>query len=161
MRRACLIPVAAGLLLGAAACTPRVNTRGYLADKDTVAAIRPGVDTRSQVEDKLGSPSTTATFDDNTWYYIGKKTKKVAFFKPEVTEQRVVAVRFDDGGKVKAVKQYSLADAQDVDITSRVSKTRGRELTVLQQLYQLLLRGRSNAPGYNTGFKKPNPAEEP
>src|SRR5687767_11466940 len=83
---------AAAVALALGACTGRVDTRGNLADPEVVSQITPGESTRGTVEDLLGSPTTVATFNDQTWYYIGRKTEKFAFFEPEVLEQQVVAV---------------------------------------------------------------------
>ena len=72
----------AALAVAAASCAGRVDTRGNLADPEVVSQITPGESTRGTVEDLLGSPTTVATFNDQTWYYIGRKTEKVAFFEP-------------------------------------------------------------------------------
>jgi outer membrane protein assembly factor BamE (lipoprotein component of BamABCDE complex) len=117
-----------------AACTGRLDTRGNLADPEVVGQITPGQSTRGTVQDLLGSPTTVATFNDRTWYYIGRKTEKLAFFKPDVLEQEVVAVRFDPNGVVENVKVYGAEDAREIKLVDRTTPTAGKELTVLQQL---------------------------
>src|SRR5258706_8486866 len=76
-----------GLALAAAiaACSPMVDTRGNMPPPEIVSTIQPGVTTRTQVSQLLGSPSSVATFNDRTWYYIGRKTETVAFMSPELT----------------------------------------------------------------------------
>ena len=136
---------------GLSACTGRVDTRGNLADPEVVSQITPGESTRGTVEDLLGSPTTVATFNDQTWYYIGRKTEKFAFFKPEVLEQQVVAVHFDPNGVVDDVKLYGPDDAREVELVDRTTPTAGQELSVLQQLFSNLGRFNSDegpaAPG--------------
>ena len=129
------IACAALLALALAACTGRVDTRGNLADPEVVSQITPGESTRGTVEDLLGSPTTVATFNDSTWYYIGRKTERFAFFEPEVLEQQVVAIHFDQAGTVADVKIYGPDDAREVELVDRTTPTAGRELTVLQQLF--------------------------
>ena len=126
---------AALLALALAACTGRVDTRGNLADPEVISQITPGESTRGTVEDLLGSPTTVATFNDSTWYYIGRKTERFAFFEPEVLEQQVVAIHFDQAGTVTDVKIYGPDDAREVELVERTTPTAGRELTVLQQLF--------------------------
>ena len=63
-----------------------------------VTQIQPGIDDRTQVAKLLGSPSTVATFNDKTWYYISKKTSRIAFWDPTVLDQEVLMVKFLDGG---------------------------------------------------------------
>jgi len=90
--------------LAATACAPTVATRGNMTDPDAVASIRTGSTTRDQVASLLGTPTSVGTFDQNVWYYIGQKTEKTAFFKPEVLERRVVVVQFNDAGVVSDLK---------------------------------------------------------
>ena len=143
--------VAAGLTalalgLGLAACQPSKELRGTLPDKETIAEVKPGVTTRETVSRILGSPSATATFDKETWFYIGERTETTAFFKPKVTEHKVLVVHFDDKGVVQDVRQVdALKDGRDVELVGRETPTKGREMTIIQQLVGNV--GRFNKPG--------------
>jgi outer membrane protein assembly factor BamE (lipoprotein component of BamABCDE complex) len=129
------LTLALGLLLPAlAACSEEVDVRGNLPDAKTIASIKPGQSTRAQVESTLGTPSSVATFDKETWYYIGGRVKTVSFFKPELLERRVIAVRFDKSGVVHDIHQLDAADGKSVALVERETPTKGKELTVLQQL---------------------------
>lgn len=130
--RQCLL-LGAGLLM-LVACDTGVNVRGNMPDAELLATIRPGFDTREDVQRALGSPSTVSTFQDRTWYYIGQKTTQFAFYKPEVLERNVFVVNFDEGGFVADTKLYTLEDGQEVAMVDRETPTEGRELTVLQQI---------------------------
>lgn len=123
-------------LLGLAAtgCAPTVVTRGNMTDPEAVASIKTGSTTRDEVASLLGTPTSVGTFDSNVWYYIGQKTEKIAFFKPEVLERRVVVVHFDDGGVVKDLKQLDAASGQDVEMVDRTTPTHGREMGFLEQM---------------------------
>ncbi|NIR45904.1 MAG: outer membrane protein assembly factor BamE, partial [Gemmatimonadetes bacterium] len=61
-----------------AACSPTRVTSGNLPDPDKVAQIEPGKQTRAQVAALLGTPSSVSTFDGQAWYYIGKRTERLA-----------------------------------------------------------------------------------
>jgi len=125
---------AAGLVLSLSACAAQQETRGYVPDEDRIAEVVKGVHDRNSVERLLGSPSAVSTFENSTWYYITRKTEKVAFFDEEVTDQQVVAVVFDDAGIVSDIRRYTLEDGQEVALVDRETPTRGRELTILEQL---------------------------
>jgi outer membrane protein assembly factor BamE (lipoprotein component of BamABCDE complex) len=141
-----LAVTALALSMTLAGCAGRVDTRGNLADPEVVGQITPGQSTRGTVQDLLGSPTTVATFNDRTWYYIGQKTEKLAFFQPEILEQEVVAIHFDPSGVVEDVKVYGPDDARQVKLVDRTTPTAGKEITVLQQLLGNV--GRFNtAPG--------------
>jgi outer membrane protein assembly factor BamE (lipoprotein component of BamABCDE complex) len=117
-----------------AACEAQLDTRGNLPDPEVVLQVQPGIDNRQRVAELLGSPSTTSTFDDKTWYYISKKTSRVAFFDPQVLDQEVLIIKFDDAGTVSDMKLLGLEDAHQVVPNPNETPTSGRELTILQQI---------------------------
>ena len=138
-----------GLWLGCsaialAACGNTVQVRGNTPDPEDVAGIQPGVHSRQDIVDLLGSPSTVSTFEDRKWYYIGQKTQVVAFMKPEVLDRNVLVVTFDDTGVVEGTQHYDMADAQQVEPVERETPTEGRDLTFLQQLFGNI--GRFSSP---------------
>src|SRR3546814_3696321 len=89
-RRPLLAALAAAAL---AACAPQVDTRGNLPDPETVLEVQPGIHDRDQVSSILGTPSTVAMFEDDTWYYVSRRTEQIAFFEPEVIDQQVLMVK--------------------------------------------------------------------
>lgn len=117
------------------ACQPRVDIHGFMPNADLVEQIKPGELTRTGVAEVLGSPSTIATFDADTWYYITQKTRSFAFFKPEIVDQQVLVIKFDDDQVVSAVQRYTIEDGLIVDPVTRKTPTVGKELTFLQQLF--------------------------
>jgi outer membrane protein assembly factor BamE (lipoprotein component of BamABCDE complex) len=128
-----LIAAVAALALGA--CTPIVAQHGFIPDNELVERVKTGVHTRSQVAEILGAPSSVASFNGETWYYITRRTETVAFLKPKVTDQRVVAVSFDpDNGLVAEVRRFSVEDGRDVAFVERETPTRGKELGFVEQL---------------------------
>ena len=127
--------LAAALSAGLAACGGEVVTRGNMPDAELIAEIEPGLDTREDVVDKLGSPSAISTFQDRKWYYVGQRTKNLAFFKPEVVERSVFVVAFDGTGLVDDTLLYTLEDGKIVNPVTRTTPTEGKELTILQQFF--------------------------
>jgi outer membrane protein assembly factor BamE (lipoprotein component of BamABCDE complex) len=142
-RRCCTVALAAALAtLGA--CTPTVDIRGNLPDADTLAEIKEGVSTREQVREKFGSPTAIATFDDNVWYYISKKTEQTAFLDPTVLEQHVLVLRFNDTGRVSEMKKLTLDDARNVSLVQRSTPTAGQDLGLIEQFIGNLGRFNTN-----------------
>lgn len=125
--------LAAALIL--CACVPVENQRGYLPDAEAVKAIAVGKDTKSTVQTRLGNPSTTATFSNDVWYYISSKEEQMAFFEPRVLSRDVLAVEFNKQGQVADVRHYGLKDGRIIAFVSRETPTKGRELTLIQQLF--------------------------
>lgn len=130
-------------LVGLSACTPTQATRGNMVDSDRMAEIVPGISTRQNVLQTLGSPTTIAPFDESVWYYIGQKTEQKGVFDPKVVEQKVVVVAFTPEGVVETIQPID-ADQINVPIARRKTPTGGNEITMMQQLMGNL--GRFNKP---------------
>ncbi len=135
-RKRRFLPILAVLLATTAvtACTGIIDQRGNPPDPVALESLVPGKTTRADVLQTLGSPSSSAAFGDEVWYYIATRTETFAFYKPKVLDQQVVAIAFDDKGRVRSIQRYGLDDARDVKIVDRVTPTGGRKLTVFQQL---------------------------
>ncbi|MGE0595548.1 MAG: outer membrane protein assembly factor BamE [Hyphomonadaceae bacterium] len=116
--------------------TPISTYSGYRPERNNeeIPDPQPGVDTQATVRERFGSPSTTAIFDQTTWYYVSQVQEQTAFFNPETTQRQVMAVRFD-GETVAGVEKYGLERGQVVDYASQTTPTRGRELGLLEQLF--------------------------
>lgn len=142
-------------ILSVAGCAAREDYMGYSFDPHKLAEIKPGVQNQEQVAAILGSPSTRSTFTkaNDTWYYISKQTKAVAFFKPEVQNQRVVAIDFGSNGKVQDIRNYTLSDARPVEPLKQITPTTGRSVSVFQQFFGNV--GRFNSAGPQTPGQAP------
>ena len=127
-------PAALAALLACTACSPVVSNHGFTAIAARPTEVKAGEDTKSTVLERLGSPSAVSTFDTNTWFYMSQSVQRVAFYRPRVTKRDVVAVAFGEDEKVKSVNTYTLADGKVIAFNGRETPTRGRELTILEQL---------------------------
>jgi outer membrane protein assembly factor BamE (lipoprotein component of BamABCDE complex) len=117
-----------------AGCQPIIANRGNMLDEDRITQVKAGSSSKNDVFEALGSPSITSTFDDNTWYYIGQRTEREAFFKPEITDRKVIAVQFDDTDHVKTIDRIGLEDAVDVEPLEQTTPAVGRDITFMEQL---------------------------
>ena len=134
-RRAGLSAVALLLAgLAAGACDSPVRVHGHVNDPEAVAAIQSGVHSEEDVLTLLGTPSTISTFDDRRWYYIGQKSTKFAFQRPDIFERNVLVVSFDDRGLVDETVTYDLANSREIAPVGRVTPTEGRDFTIMQQI---------------------------
>lgn len=131
--RAAFLAAAVGTLLSG--CSNNIRVHGNMPEPEAVAEIRPGAYGREDVAQLLGSPSAVSTFEDARWYYIGQKTRQLAFLKPDVLERRILVVSFDGDGRVDSTSTFTLEDGRVIDPVSRETPTEGRELTFLQQLF--------------------------
>jgi outer membrane protein assembly factor BamE (lipoprotein component of BamABCDE complex) len=108
---------------------------GYVVSPDALQQVPVG-SSKDQVLIALGSPSTTANYGNDVYYYISQTRSRAAAFLPErVVDQRVVAVYFDAKDRVQKIADYGLQDGKVFDFVSRTTPTAGIDQTFLQQLF--------------------------
>lgn len=91
------------------------------------------------------------------WYYISQTTEKYTYNRPQVTQRSVTEITFAEDDKVASVRNLGLEDGQQVAMQSRETPTRGRELTVLEQLLGNIGRGQLPRTEENTpGQRRPD-----
>ncbi|MGG7517120.1 outer membrane protein assembly factor BamE [Allorhizobium undicola] len=114
--------------------TAEVYHNGYIVDEKALALVPVG-SSREQVLLTLGTPSTTATFDGEVFYYISQTRKRpVAFMKPQLVDQQVLAIYFGKDGTVAQRANYTMKDGKVFDMISRTTPTGGKDMTFLQQV---------------------------
>jgi outer membrane protein assembly factor BamE (lipoprotein component of BamABCDE complex) len=124
-----------------------IMTEGYVIDPDALASIPVG-SSREQVLLAMGSPSSTATFDNEVFYYISQKRYRAAQFMPaKITDRQILAVYFDKDGKVSQIANYGLQDGKLFDFISRTTPTGGKDQTFLNQVIQGVGKAPTSLPG--------------
>lgn len=119
------------LILIAGCSTSEVLNQGYIVDEQTIQLVPVG-SSREQVILALGSPSTTATFDNEVFYYISqKRVRSVAFMNPRIVDQRVLAVYFGADGTVQRLANYGLQNGVVFDFISRTTPTGGNDASFI------------------------------
>lgn len=125
------------LAAAASACVSPVQTySGFRAERNNEQITDPqvGVDNQDTVRQRFGSPSSTAVFDQTTWYYLSQTQEQRAFMRPTITDRQVMAVRFDAANSVAGVEKFGLERGRVVSYSEDITPTRGRELGLLEQL---------------------------
>lgn len=148
-----ILSLAAALLGG---CAKDIDARGNLPPVEALAQLSIGEQTRQDVRGLLGTPATTAVFDDETWYYISAHTTQYAFYPNHELDRTVYAISFDDRGILKDIRKLGLDDGQNVNIAGRETPTKGREFSLIEQLIGNLGRF-SGTPGGGPGGGGPGP----
>ncbi len=145
-----MLPFAACALPDFMTFPPQV--RGNRVDEDQIKQMVPGTSTRADAMAALGSPTAKATFDDNTWIYIGEITKPVIGGTQEILDQQVVLLNFNQSGVLQSIEHKGASDAMPVEMVSRATPSPGSEASFLQQLLGNVGRfgtGAASAPSNN------------
>lgn len=109
-----------------------VAQRGNMVEDFQMQQITPHESTRSDVLRNLGSPTSKSTFDPNVWYYIGQKTEKRGILDPQVVEERIILVAFNEEGFVEAIQDID-RERMNIPYAREKTPTHGNETTVMQQ----------------------------
>ena len=121
------------LTLSIAGCFTANYQRGYILDEAALAQVPPG-SSQEQVLLVLGTPSTVATVSGEAFYYISQRAQRTAFMNPEITDQRVLAIYFDQNRRVQRVANYGMQDGKVFDFISRTTPTGGQEANIIRQI---------------------------
>jgi outer membrane protein assembly factor BamE (lipoprotein component of BamABCDE complex) len=158
MRQSFVLLVAVSGAAALVSCAPAVDQRGNLPDPDKLAAIHAGSTTKDEVAKILGTPSSVSVFNnDKSWYYISRRTSQTAFFDPDVLDQQVYVVNFDDQGVVKAIDHKVMEDGKEIAPVARATPAPGRELSFLEQLIGNLGKFNGSSGGGGSGTQGPKP----
>ncbi|MGD9740101.1 MAG: outer membrane protein assembly factor BamE [Bauldia sp.] len=113
-----------------------VTTHGYVVSEVALQQVPVG-SSRDQVLIALGTPSTTATFTGEVFYYISQTRQRAAqFTNARIVDQRVLAVYFDGNDRVSRIADYGLQDGQVFDFVTRTTPTGGEDLNFIQQIFR-------------------------
>jgi outer membrane protein assembly factor BamE (lipoprotein component of BamABCDE complex) len=146
MRTALGVGVTLTAVLGLAGCgatgggagmfagVSQTTQHGYVVSPLALEQVPPG-SSKDQVLIALGSPSTSANYGNDVFYYISQtRERPVAFMPEKVIDQRVVAVYFNSKDQVDHVANYGMKDGKVFDFISRTTPTGGADQSFLQQV---------------------------
>lgn len=163
MRHFYKIALVLAVAVGSTACNPILRTHGYVPLEDAKPqAVEPQKDSKATVLASLGNPSVKGTFDEDlqsdTWYYMTAVRQRFAYLRPLIEDRTITAISFNEDGNVTKVAEYGIEDGQYVDYVNRKTPTRGRELSVLEQIFGTIgaiptdrIGGQQNVPGGGGG----------
>ena len=127
-------------------CIGETLTRGYVPSETSLQQVQVGAP-REQVLIALGTPTTTADFSGEVFYYISQKTNRpIAFLNSRVVDQTVLAIYFDENSQVANIANYGLQDGVVVDLVTRTTPTGGKDLSFISQLFAATGMGPSGMP---------------
>ncbi len=117
-----------------ASCAETVNTRGQIILPSRLAQVQPGVSTRDDVLNLLGSPSTQGTLNDNRWYYITSSVGTTSFTPHDLKSRQVLIIDFDPAtGTVASLNQKTKADGKSLTPDEDVTETHGQAMGIVDQ----------------------------
>lgn len=115
-------------------CATRIQVHGKYISPEQISQIQIGQAEKHDVEEQLGSPLSKSAFNDDVWYYGGRKTAKRSFFDPVLIDYKGYAIHFAKNGRVAKILALNQCDIVDVDPAKRYTPTAGHEMTFIEQM---------------------------
>jgi outer membrane protein assembly factor BamE (lipoprotein component of BamABCDE complex) len=128
--------IAALTLVALGGCAEIRDHKGYVVDNSLINTVQPGVDNKDSVAKTLGRPSFDSQFDQaNTWYYLSRETRSLAFSTPQAVKQTLLTVRFTPNGDVASVQRTGLETIRDIQPYGKKTPVLGRHHTFFSDLF--------------------------
>ena len=125
---------------------------GNMPSEERISQIKKG-QTKDEVLDILGTPSSVVSLDQNTWIYMSSEIKKVAFFSPEETSRDVLTIRFNKYNQVAKIERLNKEQGNNVNINTEQTKAQGDERGFFEKYFggvgQYMPFGRGSATQVN------------
>jgi len=137
--------IAALGLVALAGCAQVRDHKGYIVDSTLISSVQPGVDNKDSVAKTLGRPTFDSQWDGgNTWYYLARDTRQLAFATPKPVSQTLLTVRFASSGDVASVQRTGVETVRDVKLYGRKTPVLGAHRTFFSELFGNIAPGSSD-----------------
>lgn len=101
-----------------------ITHNGNMPSNERISQIRIG-QTRAEVHQILGAPSSVVSLDKNTWIYMSSEIKRVAFFSPQEVERDVLTIRFNNQNQVAQIDRLTKKDGKEIKVSTDKTETLG------------------------------------
>ncbi len=92
-----------------------ITHTGNMPSEDKIAMVFKG-QSKKDVWEILGSPSTIVPLDKDTWVYMSSEIKQVAFMPPKEIERDVLVVKFDENDNVSSIEKLDKDQGKSLEV---------------------------------------------
>ncbi|RJL03348.1 outer membrane protein assembly factor BamE [Paracoccus siganidrum] len=121
-------------VLGLAACAPIYRNHGFVPPEIDLSQVVVGQTTMDDLPELIGRPSAQGLLTGSGWYYVGSRWRHYGASKPQEVERQVVAISFDQNGRVSNVERFGLERGRVVTLSRRVTEGSVTEISLIGQL---------------------------
>lgn len=115
------------------ACSATFTNHGYVPPPEELAEVSVG-DSREAVAQAIGTPGSAGVMRDEAWFYTAYRIRSFAYQPPEITERDILAVSFDNSGRVANVESFGLEDGRVVRLSRRVTESSVQDINFLRSI---------------------------
>lgn len=131
VRLICACLLAAAL----AACAPIVRNHGYVPPEDQLRQLAVGRDSRAEVAELVGRPTTEGVLGEDAWYYVQSRFRQSGYRAPQEVDREVVAISFAADGRIENIERFGLERGRVVPLSRRVTEQNVKGVGFLRQLF--------------------------
>ena len=99
---------------------------GNMPSEERIEQVQKG-QTKDEVLEILGSPSSIVSLDQNTWIYMSSEIKRVAFFKPEELDRDILTIQFNNYNQVVSIQRRNKDQGNEIAINEESTETYGSQ----------------------------------
>jgi outer membrane protein assembly factor BamE (lipoprotein component of BamABCDE complex) len=118
------------------ACAKKEVTHGFLFTQSKVADIKIGESGKEELTELLGTPTTVSKFGEETWYYVASKREYSIIGKSKLIDQKILAVKFDQDGKVKTIDSYNENNANNLAFAKDHTPVKGDDTRIIKHIVE-------------------------
>lgn len=107
---------------------------GNLPSADKISRITKG-QSREEVRQILGTPSSITSFEDESWLYMSSTMKQVAFFQPKEIDREILKISFNPQGEVSSISNYSQKDGINCEIDPNETDSAGHDIGFFRKYF--------------------------
>ena len=115
-----------GLFLTACNSDTFISHTGNMPAEDRVAMVFKG-QSKNDVLEVLGSPSTVVPLDNDTWVYMSSEIEQIAFMAPKEISRELLVVKFDNEGKVAKIEKINKQHGEQLEIAEEETQNQEQE----------------------------------
>ncbi len=115
-----------GFLATACSSDTFICRTGNMPSEDKIAMVFKG-QSKNDILEVLGSPSTIVPLDQDTWIYMSSEIKQVAFMAPKEIDREVLVVKFDQSGKVANIEKLDKKHGEQVAVAEEQTPNQEQE----------------------------------
>lgn len=115
-----------GFFITACSSDTFICRTGNMPSEDKIAMVFKG-QSKNDVLEVLGSPSTVVPLDKDTWIYMSSEIKQVAFMAPKEIDREVLVVKFDSSGTVSEINKLDKKHGEQIAVTEEQTPNQEQE----------------------------------
>lgn len=123
------------IILFNSSCISRsITHKGNIFDNNDVESIRVGLTDKNDILHTFGYPLNTSYFDKNIWIYYSYQMKEILFFKPYISDQKVLVIRFNNDTNVVSDMYLYNIDSNNYEILNTTDTSIQDKQNVIQDI---------------------------